>query len=140
MGGALIGLSIVAGVTLFTVHREGRVYRADPPEDVEAGGRILVEVLNGCGAGGAAHHVAEALRAEGFDVVQIGNAPDFDYPTTVVMDRSGAPDKARRVAEVMGCAHVVRQVSSDAMLDVTVILGADGVWSRGRLAPGRGHW
>jgi Mg-chelatase subunit ChlD len=119
----------------FSFRREGRTYRAGPPMEVVAGDRIVVEVLNGCGAWGAASHVAEKLRMHGFDVVRVGNARDFDYPVTVVIDRSGSMEKARALARLMGCESIVQQVAPDAYLDVTVVLGTDGVWRRGRLFP-----
>jgi hypothetical protein len=131
LGAAALAVSVVSAVVLFTVRKEGPVYRAEPPADVEAGGRITVEILNGCGAGGAARRASELLRGAGFDVVRVDNAHDFGYTETVVVDRSGAYAKALRVAGSMGCEHIVRQVAPDALVDVSVILGRDGLWSRG---------
>jgi hypothetical protein len=37
--------------------------------------QVQVEVLNGVGIAGAAHLVADQLRAQGFNIVGIGNAP-----------------------------------------------------------------
>ena len=135
LGAGGLFIVIVVAVLLLTVRREGQVYHTEPPAEVEAGDRVLVEVLNGCGARGVARVVAEDLRAEGFDVVSIGNALDFRYPVTVVIDRSGSEGKALRVAYSLGCSRVIRQVASDAFLDVTVILGDDGVWRNCRLDP-----
>ncbi len=140
LGAAGLFIAIVVAVLLLTVRREGQVYHTEPPAEVEAGDRVLVEVLNGCGARGVARVVAEDLRAEGFDVVSIGNAMDFRYPVTVVIDRSGSEDKARRVAYSLGCSRVIRQVASDAFLDVTVILGDDDVWRNCRLDPHGSRW
>jgi hypothetical protein len=134
MGAAGLFVAIVAGVTLMTVRREGQVYHTEPPAEVEAGDRVLVEVLNGCGVRGIARTVADDLRMQGFDVVGIGNATDFCYPATVVIDRSGSPGKALRVANCLGCSRVIRQEASDAFLDVSVILGSDGVWRNHRPA------
>ena len=133
-------IAIVVAVLLLTVRREGQVYHTEPPAEVEAGDRVLVEVLNGCGARGIARVVAEDLRARGFDVVSIGNAKDFHYPVTIVIDRSGSKAKALRVAYSLGCSHVIRQVATDALLDVTVILGDDGVWRNCRLDRGSSGW
>lgn len=130
-GAAVLCGCAVVTVVVLSVRREGQVYRARPPEDLAAGDRIVVEVLNGCGARGAAKFVAQELRRVGFDVVRIANAEDFVYPETVVIDRCGSMERAREVARSMGCERVVQQVATDAYLDVTVILGADGVWRTG---------
>jgi len=135
LGAAGLFVAITVAVTLLTVRREGQVYHTEPPAEVEAGDRVVVEVLNGCGARGIARVVAEDLRIRGFDVVRIGNASDFRYPVTVVVDRSGSDGKAHQVARAMGCSHVVRQEASDAFLDVTVILGDDGLWRKCRWDP-----
>ena len=135
VGAAALFVAITVAVTLSTLRREGQTYHTEPPADVAAGDRVLVEVLNGCGARGIAGVVAEDLRIRGFDVVRIGNAGDFGYPVTVVVDRSGSEDKARQVAQAMGCSHIVRQEASDAFLDVTVILGNDGLWRACRWDP-----
>jgi hypothetical protein len=138
LGGAVVFVAVVATVTVVSLQREGRVYHPEPPVEVEARGRILVEVLNGCGARGAARIVADELRLRGFDVVRIGNAEDFGYAFTVVVDRSGAGEKAEAVAKSMGCERLIQQVATDAYLDVTVVLGADGLWRQGLL--GRSDW
>jgi hypothetical protein len=95
---------------------------------------VVVEVLNGCGQPGMAERAASHLRACGFDVMCVGNADDFDFSETVVVDRSGDPDKAGEVAEALGRVPVVYQLSSAFFVDVTVVLGGDAEdspWMRG---------
>ncbi len=84
-----------------------------------------MEVLNGCGVSGVAATTHEYLRQFGFDVVNVENAPAFDYAETIVIDRGGDEQVARRLARVIGTGNVIRQVRPDLMLQVTVILGAD---------------
>jgi hypothetical protein len=139
-GLAVLFVTIVVAVVVLSVRRDGQIYHTEPPEEVVASGRVLVEVLNGCGAKGAAKVVAEGLRARGFDVVRIGNADDFGYAHTLVIDRSGSSEKAEEVARAMACSRVVTQVAGDAFLDVTVVLGADGLWRQGLLASGDSGW
>lgn len=58
----------------------------------EENAEITVEVLNGGGIPGVARQVAERLRAYGYDVVHVDNAPDMGnekYESTRVVDRSG---------------------------------------------------
>jgi hypothetical protein len=89
-----------------------------------------VQVLNGCGVGGAGSSLASRLRqAGGFDVVEIGNADSFDFEQSVVVDRRGRGGAARRVAAALGGPPVILQRTSDRRFDVTVIVGYDrGRW------------
>lgn len=86
---------------------------------------IKVEVLNGAGERGAARQVAMRLRDAGFDVVYFGNAQDFDQGVTAVVNRSGRPGIARRVATALGADSVRTEIAPDLHLDATVILGRD---------------
>jgi hypothetical protein len=86
---------------------------------------VAVEVLNGCGRAGIADKVASHLRDLGFDVMGVGNAEDFEYAETLVVDRTGGRDKARAVAEALGQAPVIYQTSITFFVDVTVVLGSD---------------
>ena len=92
---------------------------AKPPEGV----RIKVEVLNGTRTKGLARRATQLLREHGFDVVGSGTNPD-QMATTLVLDRSGHPDWAARVARAMN-ATVLERPDSSRYLDVTVILGAN---------------
>ena len=86
---------------------------------------VIVEVLNGCGIRGIAEDVAQRLRNRGFDVMFVGNADDFGFKETLVVDRSGARDKAFTVAAALGVSGVIRQVRSSFFVDVTVVVGGD---------------
>lgn len=87
--------------------------------------RPQVEVLNGCGVGGIAAQAQEYLRERGFDVVNVENAKDFEYPETLVIDRGGDEAVARGLARALGTENVIRQVRPDLLLEATVILGED---------------
>lgn len=86
---------------------------------------VKVEVLNGCGTAGLAKQVTDFLRLKGFDVVNMGNAENFDFPETIVVDRVGDVTSAWRVAGVLGVNNVIQQQDEDLLLDVTIILGRD---------------
>ena len=45
---------------------------------------VTVAVLNGSGIGGLANQVADALAAEGFDIVEVGNAATFNVDETAI--------------------------------------------------------
>jgi calcineurin-like phosphoesterase len=86
---------------------------------------VIVEVLNGCGIKGIAEDVAQRLRSRGFDVMFVGNADDFSFQETLVVDRSGDRDKAFTVADALGVTDVIHQVRSAFFVDVTVVVGGD---------------
>ncbi len=89
--------------------------------------RVRVEVLNGGGLSGAAREATEQLRDRGFDVVFFGNenAATFERDSSVVLDRVGAMDPARAVADALGIRNVRSEPDSNLYLDVSVVLGAD---------------
>jgi hypothetical protein len=88
---------------------------------------IQIEVLNGCGVPGIATRFTNALRNNGFDVVDSGNFESFDVRETIVIDRSGNLDHARRIARALGISeqNIIRETSPNFYLDATVVIGAD---------------
>ncbi len=88
---------------------------------------IQVEVLNGCGVAGVADRYTDYLRAQKFDVVNVGNYISFDVDKTMVIDRIGNEANARKVAESLGVIdeNVFQQLNEDYFLDVSVIIGKD---------------
>lgn len=88
---------------------------------------IQVEVLNGCGVPGLATKFTSRLRQNGFDVVQSGNFETFDITETIVIDRSGNSENAKRVARAIGVpeTRIQREISSDFYLDATIVIGSD---------------
>jgi hypothetical protein len=92
---------------------------ARAPEGV----RIRVEVLNATRTRGLARQATRHLRNHGFDVVLFGTSPET-HDSTVVIDRTGHPEWAALVAEVMGGARVRSVPDSLRYLDITVLVGA----------------
>ncbi len=93
-----------------------------------------IEVLNGCGIKGIALKFTDFLRRNGFDVIETGNYTllgmrksdyYFDVRETIVIDRSEKLSPARDVARILGTDNIIKQISSDLMVDVTVIIGKD---------------
>ena len=91
------------------------------------GGTIQLDVLNGCGASGAATSVTGFLRARGFDVVEMRNYKRFDVLESLVIDRTGSTANAERVAYALGIEkkNIVQQINEDYFVDVSVVLGRD---------------
>ena len=87
------------------------------------GVRIRVEVLNATRTRGLARRATRHLRDHGFDVVLVGTSPETQ-DSTVVIDRTGHPEWAALVAEVMGGARIRSVPDSLRYLDITVLVGA----------------
>ncbi len=88
---------------------------------------IRIEVLNGCGVAGVAEKVGRYLREAGFDVMTWKNADSFNYPETIVIDRTGNLESARIVAGAMGLRTHIQQIVHDPyrIEQVAVIIGRD---------------
>lgn len=86
---------------------------------------IRIELLNGSGKAGLAGDLASYLRDGGFDVLEVSNADRADYRHTLVVNRTDAPDPGKVVAEYLGTRHVIQQVGTQEMIEVTVIVGRD---------------
>ncbi|OYV67499.1 MAG: hypothetical protein B7Z72_09565, partial [Gemmatimonadetes bacterium 21-71-4] len=93
-----------------------------PDATAPEGARLRVEVLNATTTRGLARRATFVLRRAGFDVVLIGTAGK-QQDSTVVLDRSGHPGWARRVAKALGGGRVETRPDSTFYVDVTVLLG-----------------
>jgi LytR cell envelope-related transcriptional attenuator len=120
-----IAVLLLAGVLLARAWRSDNVPapRAGAPDaSANPAERIKVEVLNATEVRGLARRATQHLRDRGFDVLYMGTAT-AQLDSTLVLDRSGNPDRARRVAEALGGARVESRPDSSRYLDVTVMLG-----------------
>jgi len=116
-------LAIILVVFLFSTIRR---WTQTPEKPLPMERKIVrVEVLNGCGTPGLAKKVTDFLRIKGFDVVNVGNAENFEFPETIVVDRVGEMSNAWKVARAIGVNNVIQQQDVDLLLDVTLILGED---------------
>jgi hypothetical protein len=88
--------------------------------------RIRVRILNGAGTPGIAQQVQPLLVDAGAEVTLSGNADRFDYPTTqVVYYDDASAGAARAVQEALGVGELVKSLTDLAVVDVTVVVGAD---------------
>ena len=123
---ALLGI-VLAGViaTRSAMHLRPQrpPTRAAPPDvNAPADTRVKVQVLNATTVRGLARRATMHLRDRGFDVVEIGTWNE-QLDSSVVLDRSGHPAWARRVADALGGARIEARPDSSRYLDVTVLLG-----------------
>lgn len=68
--------------------------------------KVTVLVLNGNGRQGAAGAAAERLRARGYRIGAVANAPRMDYVRSLVMYRRGFDGEGARLARDLGIALV----------------------------------
>ena len=84
-----------------------------------------VQVLNGCGVDLVGTKVVDFLRSRGFDVKNVGNAPTWNYPATIVVSRTSDMHNARRVAAALSTDKVIMLRTGEELYDVVVYIGAD---------------
>jgi len=119
------------GVLLYALGVRLLAPRVDPVREANpahlVGDIIQLEVRNGCGVDGVAARTTRYLRAHGFDVVEVGDYTSFDVPYSMVIDRVGDLEAARKVAAVLGIPEerVRQQIQPDLFLDASVIIGKD---------------
>jgi polyisoprenyl-teichoic acid--peptidoglycan teichoic acid transferase len=88
--------------------------------------RITVQVLNGVGEPGLAQRVQPLLVRAGARMTLSGNADRFDYAVTqIVYYNDDHAAEARALRDALGLGEVVKSRSGLAVVDVTVVLGAD---------------
>ena len=124
--GAILGLIVVIiGVSGALVTRQitGAVFGGISSGKAPAGVRVRVQVLNATTTRGLAGRATDLLRDRGFDVVEVGTSRDHS-DSTIVLDRSGHPEWAKRVAAALGGAQVIARPDTSRYLDVTVLVGS----------------
>ena len=88
---------------------------------------ITVEVLNGTKTAGMANRARDLFQSYDLEVMAPNNADNDQYLNTVVLDRKGNMDNARKVADIIRCVRIFSKPDPqmDQAVDVTVILGKD---------------
>ena len=75
---------------------------AAPKRPILSRGAVSVTVLNGNGVSGAAAAEASRVRARGYKIGVVGNAPRGGYGRTIVMYRAGLNREGSRLAHDLG--------------------------------------
>ena len=94
-----------------------------PPEALS----ITVEVLNDTRTAGLANRARDLFQSYDMEVMAPNNADNDQYQNTVVLDRKGSIENAKKVADIIRCTRVYSKPDPqlDQAVDVTVILGRD---------------
>lgn len=92
-----------------------------------SGSTLQIDVQNGSGVQGVANKFTDYLRANGYDVVEMGNFSTSDIKTSMVIDRAGNMRNAKKVAQSLGISekYVIQQINKNYFLDATVVIGKD---------------
>jgi len=103
------------------------------------GARIRVRILNGVGTPGIAQQVQPLLLEAGGRMTLSGNADRFDYAVTQVVYYDDAQlASAEAIRDALGVGEVVKSLAALAVVDVTVVVGADFVAAHPRTADAGG--
>jgi len=129
----VVAVAVLGGSAISRWRGRGSEVASDTTRHGNPSTRVRVEVLNGGGQAGAARRATEKLRDLGFDVVFFGNASAFGRDSSVVLDRVGAVETARDVADALGIRNVLSEPDPNLYLDVSVVLGKD--WIPAAVAP-----
>ena len=97
----------------------------DSDTELAIGSVVRVEVLNGTPTAGLARRTSEQLEDYGFVVQRYANAESSDVEFTRVVNRSGIPEHAQQIANVMRAERIVTELRPDSDVDITLVLGRD---------------
>ena len=94
-----------------------------PPSFVPNTGQI--QILNGCGKSGVAEAFRDFLTGLGFDVIEFGNARNWNYEHTMVISRAPSDRIASDMARMLGTRRVLHLQHPESLVEATVIIGKD---------------
>ncbi|MDY7100946.1 MAG: LytR C-terminal domain-containing protein [Actinomycetota bacterium] len=96
------------------------------PVGATADDRLRVRLLDGSGSSERALAASLDLVPAGAEITVFGNADSFDVAESeVIYHREGIEDRAAALADAIDADRLVFVESSDTLVDVTVIIGAD---------------
>jgi len=88
---------------------------------------MKVEVLNGNAMTGIAHKIAKDLELQGFEIVNLGNADNFNYEKTKIIIYSKEVNLDNEFKKLFNDFEIVKEYRTNANLDLVIILGKDMV-------------
>jgi LCP family protein required for cell wall assembly len=86
---------------------------------------MKVEVLNGNAMAGIAHKIAKDLELQGFEIVNIGNADNFNYEQTKIIVYSKEVNLDNQFKELFKDFEIAKEYQDQTNLDLVIILGKD---------------
>lgn len=99
---------------------------ANKDSDQLVNGSLSLEILNGTPKIGLATRTAALLRNFGYEILSAKNAENTTQAETTIIDRTGNPDQAQKLADLIHCGKVITQSDAPAgSAMITVLLGKD---------------
>jgi len=99
---------------------------ANKDSDQLVNGSLTIEILNGTPKVGLASRTASLFRNFGYEILSAKNADSTTQAETTIIDRTGNPGQAQKLAEVIRCTKIVTQTDAPAgSALITIILGKD---------------
>lgn len=119
-----------------------RLVSAPPAAKMMPANRPALEIANGCGVPGLADRVRFELQGPEFDVVECGNADNYDYQETLVIAGAGDRAAAEAVCALLQQRYAVGRVElrgrPSSLAEIRVILGRDFAKASQEKKPGTG--
>ena len=99
---------------------------ANKDADQLVNGTLTIEILNGTPRIGLATRTASLFRNFGYEILSAKNADNTSQAETTIIDRTGNPDQAQKLADLIRCGKVITQADAPAgSAMITIILGKD---------------
>lgn len=86
---------------------------------------MKVEVLNGNAMTGIAHKIAKDLELQGFEIVNLGNADNFNYEKTKIIVYSKEVNLDNEFKKLFKDFEIVKEYQTNTNSDLVIILGKD---------------
>jgi LCP family protein required for cell wall assembly len=92
------------------------------------GGPLRVEVLNGTTQAGVAAATAELLKAQGWDVVSVGDADRKDYVQTIVINYAAPAASVQKISTDLSLEPTLATLNglnAQSSVDLRIVVGSD---------------
>jgi len=121
MGAAAVAVlfALVFYVIIPLFESDPEIIEPEPPPPAR------IRVLNGCGVSGLADRLSDFLRTNSIEVIDSGNADNFNFPHTIVIEKDSAGHHGKTVADLMGVTNKTYLFGTSDSVNVEVIIGKD---------------
>ena len=127
--GTLLVLSVAFCITIYVLANRRSTMGSEESAytPVVNNQSLEVEVLDGAGNMRAAQYMTNVLRGQGYDVVEMKRNNGEVEERTIILDRSGSLDAARKLATLLGVSQdkVFQKIDRTRYLDISVVIGKD---------------
>ncbi|MEA3499717.1 MAG: LytR C-terminal domain-containing protein [Candidatus Marinimicrobia bacterium] len=88
---------------------------------------VVIELINGNGVSGICEKYKDYFVRKGIDVINIGNADNFNYDKTVMYLHTDSYKKARKISKILGVEvnTVLKETTRAFNCDMSIVLGKD---------------